>query len=829
MAMKHHIEWWNQFTPFTANSSAQIGGYWNKSAIDTSTMRGISPGHLLQQLKSAGPYTTCDPSSSNNCVNGPLHIDALLGVDEATVNALIPTADGGTCTASASVECNGDVTSKSPLARGELAIYSCGAGWAGADKGDNPSNAGSPPLAFGADAGGSGNGRPQSPRCDAPPISGGAPTTIPGVVGWLAASGHRIAIADPASGAFGAASKQALIQNGFTWTDTGAGQNVFPGSACDSAGTACKVRLESGTTQVRGAVTANAGANTQLGLVATSNVFNVSWTSSSLSGTPGKDPNAWTVVDPNAYSDYGDIQLYGIALTGGNPGAAYIWNELLSNVWFVDNTIQGILGSFPAGPGGVPTKLQPGDTYTITEPALIADPARVEEVLNRDGNLEALGITPSTGPSAAQAATAQSAPSTAMTAGAARTMAAWERTYTADSERFHRGRKPENNGQDSYEYIADVDECHNADDSDNEAGWIKNRFSYCQETMTVMPAIKCGLWPLGCYIKGTFISTNTLIGRGKMGSLDGTGYTRFAEFDFNVDVHISTGDFNQVGAQLEARLECEGDWATGVPGNPKKEDACTPGLNLGRKDSPSQWKYNGDTKFDLWSHAPKLPDIAYGDQIATGLFTPVLKFTLPGYSQLIPSKGEQGEVRFDSAAYINRANSGSVFPNATPALRYDRSDTSNPNAPGEPWHGVAAVADHIGDAFANPGNTYPTKSGKKLPGRSAVDPLYRLTQSFGATELQRYDDNQTVRVKACNNAPDKPAQGDPPKDCDEYPFRSSYQGAARYMYEGEPYRDDFTVRHIDPTENQEAGGRLLAWYNNDRILNHDPFIIVIGD
>ncbi|CAL9400119.1 DNRLRE domain-containing protein [Streptomyces sp. enrichment culture] len=484
---------------------------------------------------------------------------------------------------------------------------------------------------------------------------------------------------------------------------------------------------------------------------------------------------------------------------------------------------------------GVPTSLQPGDTYTINDPALIADPAQVEQVLNRDGNLEALGIKPRTGPSAEQPSAATSGTSSSAASGTAPgrtvgTTAAWERTYTVPSERFIRGRKPENNGQDPYEYIADVDECHDADDSDNASGWIKNRFSYCQETLTVMPAIRCGLWPPGCYLLGTFISTNTLIGRGQIGGLGDSTLTRVAEFDFNVDVFLSTGDFNKAGAKLEAELECEGDWDIGVPGSPTDEEACQPGLYTGRTDSPSQWKYDGDTKFDLWSLAPRLPDVTNGDQIATGLFTPVLKFTIPGYSQLIPSEGEQGEVRFDSAAYNVRAKAGSVFPDATPALRYDRSDTSDPSAPVEPYIGVAAVADHIGDALDDPSSTYPTKSDKTLPGGSALNPMHRLVPGFGLNEQARYDANRSVVSSTCNNAavPGRPTAGEQ-RDCDEFPFASSYQGAARYQYEGDAYRDDFSVRYIDSDENQEAGRRLGAWYDNDRILSHDPFIVVIGD
>ncbi|MFE5862823.1 hypothetical protein ACFQ77_20060 [Streptomyces virginiae] len=344
--MKGQIAAIEGFTPFTANTASQVGGFWNKPAIDTSTMRGITSGSLRQQLKSAGPYTTCNPSSSNNCVDGPLHIDAFLSADKANVDAVIPTSDGGTCTASGSVECNGDIASRYPVAIGRLAIYSCSGSWAGSTKGDDPSNAGSPPLASGADANGSGNGKAQSPRCDASPVSGGAPTTISGVVSWLATSGRRIAVADPASAPFGAASKQALTQNGFSWVDSGAGQNVFRGSACDSAGTACKVRLESGISQVRGAVTANAGGNTQLGLVAKSNIVNVSWTSSSLNGTTGNDPNTWTELASSAYSGYGPIEQYGVALTGGNAGAAAAWSDLFNNQWDLDSTIQGTLAAY---------------------------------------------------------------------------------------------------------------------------------------------------------------------------------------------------------------------------------------------------------------------------------------------------------------------------------------------------------------------------------------------------------------------------------------------------------------------------------------------------
>ncbi|MFD5897750.1 DNRLRE domain-containing protein [Streptomyces sp. NPDC060366] len=456
---------------------------------------------------------------------------------------------------------------------------------------------------------------------------------------------------------------------------------------------------------------------------------------------------------------------------------------------------------------GQPTSLQPGDSYTITDRKIIADPSKVQEVFARDGNLEALGLKPTRGPSAPAAQN---------------TRAVWERSYTTPSTKFAGGRKP----ADQYEYIADVDECSNADDSDNAAGYIKNRFSYCQETLTLMPAIKCGLWPPGCYLQGEFIATNTLIGRGKIGGLDGSEYTRHADFDLNIDVHWLGGEFAKPGAKLKATLPCEGSWNAGNA-DANEAEACYSGLYEEREDSPTQWKINGDTQFDLWSSTPHLPSVEGGEQVAVGKFTPTFEFTLPGYGQFIPTEGEEGEIRFDSAAYNPWAKVGSVFPDATPSFRYDKSDTSHAGPP-VAYTGVEAVARHIDEARKNPGNTVPTKSGKKLPGGEPLQPLHRITRSAGATYAERYDANRSTVSSTCNSAavPGGPAEG---KDCDEYPFASTAEGAARYKYEGDEYRDDFSVRYIDSTENQEAGSRLGAWYHSDRILNWEAFTVTIGD
>lgn len=340
---------WNAFT---FNASGQVGGFWNK-APDATTLRGITSGSLRMQLKGAGPYTGCDPSTGN-CVNGPLAIDGFWSADQSNVDQVIPTGSGGTCSG-AGVTCPGVASTKGAVAIGHLVIYSCSGSWAGSTHGDDPSNGASPPLAFGADGNGSGNGKPQSPRCDATALSP-AITTMTALTAWLGASqSHRVAIALPSAAPFGAASQAALTQAGFTYNDTvgSSTRNAYPGTSCDNApappaANACQIRLESGISQVRGAVTANAGSNTQIGLAAKSNVVHISWTSSSLNGTTSDDPNQWTDVPSSAYSSYNSgngIQQYAVST---NSTTATKMGNLINVQWIGggDGTFATVLAQY---------------------------------------------------------------------------------------------------------------------------------------------------------------------------------------------------------------------------------------------------------------------------------------------------------------------------------------------------------------------------------------------------------------------------------------------------------------------------------------------------
>lgn len=74
--------------------------------------------------------------------------------------------------------------------------------------------------------------------------------------------------------------------------------------------------------------------------------------------------------------------------------------------------------------------------------------------------------------------------------------------------------------------------------------------------------------------------------------------------------------------------------------------------------------------------------------------------------------------------------------------------------------------------------------------------------------------------------PPQPPTGGP-FDCDEYALASTYEGAARFLYEGVRYEFDYSVRWVNNSENQEAGRRIGRWYENDRILDREAFFIPI--
>ncbi|WP_327686229.1 NucA/NucB deoxyribonuclease domain-containing protein [Streptomyces sp. NBC_00467] len=101
--------------------------------------------------------------------------------------------------------------------------------------------------------------------------------------------------------------------------------------------------------------------------------------------------------------------------------------------------------------------------------------------------------------------------------------------------------------------------------------------------------------------------------------------------------------------------------------------------------------------------------------------------------------------------------------------------------------GADAEAAHIRQAFLVPQDTKPYMSAKKVPGQTAKDPLHRTVDS------KRIDKNRAAAVKQCKRywGPNY-TNGD--KECDEYPFASTYEGAAEPEYDPEVTKFNFSAK-----------------------------------
>jgi len=128
-------------------------------------------------------------------------------------------------------------------------------------------------------------------------------------------------------------------------------------------------------------------------------------------------------------------------------------------------------------------------------------------------------------------------------------------------------------------------------------------------------------------------------------------------------------------------------------------------------------------------------------------------------------------------------------------------------------HGVDEVAAHIKTALDNPSSTYPPKPGKVLPGKEATGPLHRLSPDYSLNNAFRYEYNREDATAFCESP--RPTG----QQCDEYPFASTYEGGAQWLYVDGVTPFDISVRLVNKDQNREAGTDLKDFYKYYRILD----------
>ncbi|MFF7656462.1 hypothetical protein ACFZCY_42720 [Streptomyces sp. NPDC007983] len=440
--------------------------------------------------------------------------------------------------------------------------------------------------------------------------------------------------------------------------------------------------------------------------------------------------------------------------------------------------------------------------YIIQQPDLARDPSRILKAA-RSGGLEKLGLQPLQG-------------TTSRSEAANEAQREEPASYTVDSARFNRGRKP----ADPYQYTNE-NGCRARSESYRTQGWVKNRYSYCKTELVYVPITTCSIppFPPRCRITAEYMAWHTILGEGKIGAYAANPAYRWAKFTLRVTPVKVTGRFRTPSSRLSVQMECSGDYRNDI-GLPNSR-ACHPGTTNGRSDTVPGWLANRQATMELVSDAYP-PAASRTPQIAVGVFRPHLTLTWKPAGKR-EWRMPEGGMRFDSAWYLTtnqKEQLGSVFDRARPGLTHRLNNRA-----------IQQLAKHIHEARTNPKQTVPVSANnnanKHLPGATPNDPIRRLAPGAGEWQQTRYDANVALtRDGFCRSAgmPDRPSRGGP-FDCDEYPFASTYEGAARYKYEGSQYLNFWSARWVKRTHNQEGGRRLARWYTNDRILDHDYFYI----
>lgn len=223
-------------------------------------------------------------------------------------------------------------------------------------------------------------------------------------------------------------------------------------------------------------------------------------------------------------------------------------------------------------------------------------------------------------------------------------------------------------------------------------------------------------------------------------------------------------------------------------------------------------------------YAPGQGSGAGAADVIAAVYQPEIVNTLPpGWIGPSPVTGKpfMFAPRWDAASYLrnstgagNPANKGGAAFSMIATLEY----SSKAGAPEK------AVADHIKQAFTNPKATKPPNALKNVPGDNINEPLHRLY-----LDQKRRDRNRAVAVRECTRAwgANYTADG---KECDEFPFATTYEGSAASEFDVRVEKDNFSVMPVPGAQNGAAGNLLSGFYTANRIIDgpDDGFIVKIN-
>ena len=318
-----------------------------------------------------------------------------------------------------------------------------------------------------------------------------------------------------------------------------------------------------------------------------------------------------------------------------------------------------------------------------------------------------------------------------------------------------------------------ISQCQASNDTYSDAGFVIDHFNFCQGAWFTATYQVCDAF--GCSETGSASWRQTTIGHGYNGS-------RHVDFSHVLDDWQITGD---AGAHtMKLNMNCL--IAAGASCAASDPGGITDTFNGWASLSASYFRFDSSATGGVGT-----------DLISLNNFQTTLTLE-DGTSSAMG----QNQFRCDSATYL-ASGSGCVFNRVVELFTL----SVNSNAQQE--------ALHIYQAQNHPESTVPTATNKSIPGGlSSGRPLSRAYYD-GALR----DANNAAAVKTCQSY--FPAYNtDPSLQCDEYPFASTYQGAANGP-------SGYSARPIPGPDNASGGGQLAGFYTYDRIIDRDDSYYVV--
>ncbi|MFF0363531.1 NucA/NucB deoxyribonuclease domain-containing protein [Streptomyces fungicidicus] len=205
------------------------------------------------------------------------------------------------------------------------------------------------------------------------------------------------------------------------------------------------------------------------------------------------------------------------------------------------------------------------------------------------------------------------------------------------------------------------------------------------------------------------------------------------------------------------------------------------------------------------------------------VYEPAISYTPPAPWKLSGALGGKLFMlapRWDAASYLaNSTGGGTPAKKGAATFSYVTPLTLSAKQGAE----ERAEAAHIRQAFLTPLDTKPYMSAKKVPGQTAKEPLHRTVSAA------RIDKNRAAAVKQCKRYWGANYTQGGTLECDEYPFASTYEGAAEPEFDADAKKFNFSAKPIAKDDNQAGGSILKSYYAKNRIIDgmDDGFIVKI--